>query len=345
MDPQTPEPITTAPVSPVIPQPSIPAATPPAIAPTPVVSENTSGMKDKSGVPEEIKGWSWAGFLWTWIWAIGNKTWIGLLALINPISFIIAIILGVKGREWAWKNKKWESVEEFNRVQRSWVKWWLIIVLPLWLLSFLGIMAFAIISAIDPKAQIEKAGCLKSCQTSQNPYSCMTACSLSIQNPGNENDSETQDSLDYYLINPTLIPYITPVPTTNSTPAVVPTIKPTVAPVPTTSTNSKLQSLGAVMLENGITGQVTSANLSGNTFTFSITFRNTTSTVQQVRPIRVQVHDPTLGTADPRSVLSSDINPGKSQSYTFNTEKLPGTPYKIQYATDSDLITLGTYTP
>jgi hypothetical protein len=29
-------------------------------------------------------------------------------------------VLGAKGNEWAWKNKTWESVEQFKRVQRAW---------------------------------------------------------------------------------------------------------------------------------------------------------------------------------------------------------------------------------
>lgn len=107
-------------------------------------TENTSGMKDKSVIPDEIRGWSWGGFLWNWIWAIGNKTWIGLLALVVPINFIIAIILGVNGREWAWKNKRWGSIEEFKKIQRDWVKWWFIITIPLTILSLLGAWAVLI---------------------------------------------------------------------------------------------------------------------------------------------------------------------------------------------------------
>ena len=39
-------------------------------------------------------------------------------------------VLGAKGREWAWKNKKWDSVEHFNRVQRKWSLWgiWLVVI-------------------------------------------------------------------------------------------------------------------------------------------------------------------------------------------------------------------------
>lgn len=155
MDQQTPTP------NPVTPKPPIASEIPPVPVATPVTSENTSGMGDQGAVPEEVKGWSWAGFLWTWIWAIGNKTWIGLLALIGPVSFIIAIILGVKGREWAWKNKKWKSVEDFKKTQRGWVKWWLIIVLPLTVISILGIRVLTKI-LLNPQNQLPKVDCVGS---------------------------------------------------------------------------------------------------------------------------------------------------------------------------------------
>lgn len=71
-------------------------------------------------LPPGVKGWSWGAFFLNWIWALGNRTWIGLLAIIPYVGFIVAIWLGFKGREMAWKNKRWESVEHFNRVQRNW---------------------------------------------------------------------------------------------------------------------------------------------------------------------------------------------------------------------------------
>ncbi|MBO9541455.1 type II secretion system protein GspG [bacterium] len=84
---------------------------------------NTSGQGKAAVLPEGIAGWSWGGFWLNWIWAVGNNTWIGLLALIPWIGFVMAIVLGFKGREWAWQNKHWASVEEFNRVQKAW-GWW-----------------------------------------------------------------------------------------------------------------------------------------------------------------------------------------------------------------------------
>lgn len=101
--------------------------------------ENTSGMGKGVEIPEGVKGWSWGAFMFNWIWAIGNKTWIGLLAFVPYIGFIMAIILGIKGREWAWQNKQWDSVEHFQKVQRRW---------SLWSLIFVGIALLGIIAAV-----------------------------------------------------------------------------------------------------------------------------------------------------------------------------------------------------
>jgi hypothetical protein len=82
--------------------------------------ENTSGQGESAIVPEEVKGWSWAGFGLTWIWGVFNGVLISLLALIPGFHLIWAIVLGIKGREWAWRNKKWDSVENFKDTQRPW---------------------------------------------------------------------------------------------------------------------------------------------------------------------------------------------------------------------------------
>ena len=88
-----------------------------------VTPENTSGQGKLAVVPEEIRGWNWGAFLLNWIWAWGNRVWIGFLALIPYAGIIMAIVLGVKGSEWAWQNKRWDSIEHFKRVQRKWAYW------------------------------------------------------------------------------------------------------------------------------------------------------------------------------------------------------------------------------
>jgi hypothetical protein len=95
-------------------------------------------------IPNGIKGWSWGAFFLNWIWAIGNRTWWGLLAIIPYFGFIMAIILGIKGREWAWKNNKWESIEHFNRVQKKWSFWG---VLLIGIIGGIGILAGTAIPA------------------------------------------------------------------------------------------------------------------------------------------------------------------------------------------------------
>jgi len=40
--------------------------------------ENTSGQGKDAIIPEGVKGWSSGAFFLGWIWAIGNKTWMGL---------------------------------------------------------------------------------------------------------------------------------------------------------------------------------------------------------------------------------------------------------------------------
>lgn len=104
-----------------------------------VNEENTSGMGKNAELPEGIKGWSWGAFMFNWIWALGNKTWIGLLALVPYGGFIMAIVLGFKGREWAWRNKRWDSVEHFQKIQRRW---------SLCSLIFVGIALLGIMAAV-----------------------------------------------------------------------------------------------------------------------------------------------------------------------------------------------------
>lgn len=72
-------------------------------------------------VPTEIQGrFNWGAFLLNWIWGIGNKSYQTLWCLIPFAGIIWAFVCGLKGNEWAWQNKKWTNVEEFNRVQRKW---------------------------------------------------------------------------------------------------------------------------------------------------------------------------------------------------------------------------------
>ena len=71
-------------------------------------------------VPAAAKKWNWGAFFMTWIWGLGNKTYIALLGLIPVVNLVMAFVLGAKANQWAWKNKKWESVDQFTRIQGLW---------------------------------------------------------------------------------------------------------------------------------------------------------------------------------------------------------------------------------
>jgi len=85
--------------------------------------ENTSGGGRNAVVPPEIDNWNWGAFLLTWIWGLGNNTFIAFLMFVPFVNIPMWFILGVKGSAWAWRNKRWESVEAFKRTQRKWAMW------------------------------------------------------------------------------------------------------------------------------------------------------------------------------------------------------------------------------
>lgn len=81
---------------------------------------NTSGEGAAAAVPSDIRGWNWGAFLLNWIWGIGNNTLIALLMFVPFVNLVMIFVLGAKGNEWAWRNKRWQDVEHFRRVQRTW---------------------------------------------------------------------------------------------------------------------------------------------------------------------------------------------------------------------------------
>jgi hypothetical protein len=85
--------------------------------------ENTSGQGALASVPAEIDRWNWGALILNWIWGIGNNTFIALLMFVPFVNLVMPFVLGAKGSVWAWRNKKWESVEEFKRIQRKWAMW------------------------------------------------------------------------------------------------------------------------------------------------------------------------------------------------------------------------------
>ncbi len=85
---------------------------------------NTSGQgnlfNSSIPVPDEIKGWNWGAFLMPYFWPFSNHVWIGLLCFVPQVGLIMAIALGSKGNEWAWKSRRWRSIAHFKAHQRGW---------------------------------------------------------------------------------------------------------------------------------------------------------------------------------------------------------------------------------
>ena len=108
--------------------------------------ENTSGQGASAIVPAEIDRWNWGAFLLNWIWGVGNNTFVALLMFVPLVNIVMAFVLGAKGSSWAWRNKRWDSVEHFKTVQRTWARWGVIVLVA----AVLGCVSlfFVIASAI-----------------------------------------------------------------------------------------------------------------------------------------------------------------------------------------------------
>ena len=82
--------------------------------------DNTSGQGKYSSVPSEIQTWNWGAFFLNVLWGLFNRTYIALLCVIPVFGVLMAFVLGFKGNEWAWQNKRWKSVEQFQHEQKIW---------------------------------------------------------------------------------------------------------------------------------------------------------------------------------------------------------------------------------
>lgn len=124
---------------------------------TPNNSSGKGELLDSSiAVPQEVPGWNWGAFFFPGLWCIPNQVWIGLIAwsdlslMTLPFTMgmtwpMMAIILGVKGNEWAWKSRRWKSVKAFKRHQRLWaIAGFLLVSVLMIVLVFIVVMVVAL---------------------------------------------------------------------------------------------------------------------------------------------------------------------------------------------------------
>jgi serine/threonine protein kinase len=113
------------------------------LPPRELINNSGCGINNtKEQVPDEILGWNWGAFLMPWFWLWTNQVWIGLICLFPSVGWIMTILLGAKGNEWAWRSKRWRSVQHFKDHQRGWAIAGLLIGAPFSLILWGGAIAF-----------------------------------------------------------------------------------------------------------------------------------------------------------------------------------------------------------
>lgn len=86
---------------------------------------------DEKEFPSNINSFNWGAFVWWPYWGFSNGMsrlfliyfvlsllsflWIPIIVLI-----VLSIYYGKKGNLLSWKNKHWESIERFEKIQNRW---------------------------------------------------------------------------------------------------------------------------------------------------------------------------------------------------------------------------------
>ena len=85
--------------------------------------ENTSGSGGDVPAAVMEMGWSWGAFQLAVLFAIANRVWGGLLALIPLIGLIARVCMGIDGHRLAWRNRSFEDVDHFQETMSVWNIW------------------------------------------------------------------------------------------------------------------------------------------------------------------------------------------------------------------------------
>lgn len=93
-------------------------STPEAVQPVPVFGGPV--FDSEEDIQRELRKWNWGAFFLTWIWGLGNGTWLALLSLLGPLNVPMMFLLGFKGNAWAWKHGNWRDLAHFRATQKKW---------------------------------------------------------------------------------------------------------------------------------------------------------------------------------------------------------------------------------
>jgi len=154
------------------------------------------------------KIFNWGAFFGTWIWGLINKTYVTLWQLIlffTPWGFIFAVICGLKGNEWAYKNKKCNDVEEFNKSQKKQSTIFSVLTLILVpVLYFLFIIAVVAMFAIAASMNTQTEPCPLNNSGEQTPVKIESKLDSFISNMANlyfEKYTIEKNENKFYVLN------------------------------------------------------------------------------------------------------------------------------------------------
>lgn len=108
---------------------------------------NTSGHGSNAKVPAAVAGkFNWGVFLLTWIWGLYHKKYLTLIMI--PLGFLVyipfvgwliplgvGIWFGIKGNEWAWQGRRYNSIAQFHESQKKWAIAGIIVIVLLFVLG------------------------------------------------------------------------------------------------------------------------------------------------------------------------------------------------------------------
>ena len=79
-------------------------------------------IEEQIEVPSEIasKRWHWGAFVFSWIWAVGNRLPFRYFLLSFLFPILMNFVLAINGYELAWRYGKWKDIKHFEKIQRAW---------------------------------------------------------------------------------------------------------------------------------------------------------------------------------------------------------------------------------
>ncbi len=83
-------------------------------------AEDVDSRQGERELPDELRGLNWGALMMNFVWGLAMRvpwTW---LHLVPFVGWVMPLVFWVRGNEWAWRFRQWESIEHFRRVQRKW---------------------------------------------------------------------------------------------------------------------------------------------------------------------------------------------------------------------------------